>query len=503
MFISPQNPVPESHPVDAVFALLSQNPAPRMPAALGTFMEDAPKPSRPPPLDPPDPPPNLDGHPDVRAAYDWLQTERSRLEEYTRIQFEKVQQQHQDLMKLHFEREQESALQVQDINREIQRLATFSESLDERVKKLDEREVELTQLEEKQANLRDDVRALQKSRSAVQQEISAAKETVEELEARAARLKVKEDIARNELRAAEAKLHEAKATWETRETEIAKRECALDQLGQRLNERESAIASEARQVAELHEEVRAFQERRHAIEVEIASREETAAMLQSRLDALAQHEQSSKAELDSLQKRIEESRQAWEQKEAELAELASHLDLRTKGLEEETRALAVQKEEVTKAASEVVGLLQKRKTLEREIQTQITLKDELQSRTSRFRAMEESAKKEFEVWDERLKLARDEWKNKESDLAERYSQLEQRYQNLERSEEAVKRRMTELDETEYRIENEYERQEKQLAMDCREIDRLRAILREHGLDPETNADRGATKRVRREAIRVE
>ena len=35
--------------------------------------------------------------------------------------------------------------------------------------------------------------------------------------------------------------------------------------------------------------------------------------------------------------------------------------------------------------------------------------------------------------------------------------------------------MAELNETETRVENEFDRQEKQLAMDCREIDRLRAI----------------------------
>ncbi len=405
MFISPQNPVPEAHPVDAVFALMTdERSGSRMPSELGSVeIKDA-KPPGPPPLDPPTPPPDVAENQDLRVAYEWLQSERSRLEEYTRVQFEKVEQQHRELMALHFQREQDAALQAQEINREIQRLASFSENLDERAGQLGERQKDLDSQDDKLAAVREEVRAFQQTRQTLQQEIDSQRSLIEQSLTRT-----------NELR-------------------------------------------------------------------------EQARLLDS--------------EIEAQTATLAERRRSWEEKEAETAENAARIQARVHELNERDRVLTKRQTDLAKAAEEVVALVQRRAGMEKEIQAQLTVIDELRGRTTRLRDQEETARKAAAAWETRVNESRETWQKKEADLATRYQQLENRYQSLERSEEALKRRMTELDETECRVESEHERQEKQLAMDCREIDRLRGILREHGLDPESHTN-VSKSRLKRKAIRVE
>src|SRR5262249_1430922 len=157
MFVSPQTPAAGSNPIDAVFALMEPDrSAVRMPSAFGSYVTDPLAEGGPDPLAPPEPPPDLKDAADVQAAFEWLQVERVRLERYTQAQFEKIQKQHEGLLAQHFDREQEAALQAQEINREIQRLAKFSEALDERQKQLDERQTNLNGQEDQLKDLREE-----------------------------------------------------------------------------------------------------------------------------------------------------------------------------------------------------------------------------------------------------------------------------------------------------------------------------------------------------------
>lgn len=79
------------------------------------------------------------------------------------------------------------------------------------------------------------------------------------------------------------------------------------------------------------------------------------------------------------------------------------------------------------------------------------------------------------------------WEGKQAEIADRLAQMEQRYQALERAEEAARRRMAELDELENRLTQEFERQERQLALERRQVETLRARLRLQGADPDTQA----------------
>jgi hypothetical protein len=59
-----------------------------------------------PPVVWPEPPPKLEDATDLQAAYEWLQSEKGRLEQYTRSQFAMIEEQHQAMLAKHFGNEQ-------------------------------------------------------------------------------------------------------------------------------------------------------------------------------------------------------------------------------------------------------------------------------------------------------------------------------------------------------------------------------------------------------------
>jgi hypothetical protein len=72
-----------------------------------------------------------------------------------------------------------------------------------------------------------------------------------------------------------------------------------------------------------------------------------------------------------------------------------------------------------------------------------------------------------------LKEHQEVWESKQAAIADRLAQMEQRYQALDQAEEAARRRMAELDELENRLMQEFEKQERQLALERRQIETLR------------------------------
>src|SRR5262249_49623958 len=65
-------------------------------------------------------PTSLEQSPEGRAAFEWLQNERKRLEEYTHAQFAIIQQRHQTLMAAKFRNEEALALDTQKLNQDFQ-----------------------------------------------------------------------------------------------------------------------------------------------------------------------------------------------------------------------------------------------------------------------------------------------------------------------------------------------------------------------------------------------
>src|SRR5262249_54927868 len=131
------------------------------------FPETRPENAGLPPAAWPPPPALLEQSPDLRAAYDWLQAERQPLEEYTRQQFAKIQQQHQALMTQHFQREEAVALRTQELNRDIKLLAARARAVQERTDDLVNREAALAAQTEQIAQAREELLDLRQTKTAL------------------------------------------------------------------------------------------------------------------------------------------------------------------------------------------------------------------------------------------------------------------------------------------------------------------------------------------------
>ena len=130
-----RNPNPAVESLDAVFSDLSSKwagyglPHPRYNA-----VEYAPEPAParngrgPASYSGPEPPPSLEDPANTKAAYEWFQAERTRLEEYTRYQFAAIQQHQQAEMANYYRREEALVQRAQEVNREMQFLAKQSEA---------------------------------------------------------------------------------------------------------------------------------------------------------------------------------------------------------------------------------------------------------------------------------------------------------------------------------------------------------------------------------------
>lgn len=184
----------------------------------------------------PDPPADLENVPELREAYQWLQGERRRLEEYTRSQFAAIQQRHQAILAQHFRNEENLAIRTQELNREMTFLAAQAKIIQERAGELARREKALA---EQTATL---AKVQQEFRQDNQNPASDASDSADwQVETRTA--------AQGLAEVADA-LQEHQAIWESKQAAIADR---LAQMEQRYQALEQAEEVARRRMAELDE----------------------------------------------------------------------------------------------------------------------------------------------------------------------------------------------------------------------------------------------------------
>ncbi len=227
---------PYARCVELLFSRMDE-PASPLPAAGrapvrpgGTLPQDWP--SKPPPLETPE---------DLRAAYEWFCGERQQLEEYTRSQLAFIQQEHFNVLGRHYQIEAEIGRRTQEINREMQFLATHVEALRERSRGLAEWEEALTAQTERFAGL-EEGRVTQ-----TDEERAAA---LAALRAEIANRRLSEAAARAKLEATQALLRERQAVWEKKQAEVLARQRQLERRCLELERAEEALK---RRIAELDE----------------------------------------------------------------------------------------------------------------------------------------------------------------------------------------------------------------------------------------------------------
>ncbi len=187
---------------------------------------------------------------DPRAAYEWLVNEKKKLEEYTRGQFDMIQQQHQALLAKHFRSEEALALRAQDLNREMQFLASQSEGLQRRAHELAEHEMLLNAQIEKLAQAQEELISLQNSSENTRRDVEVQQEFLSQLRAETAQLQRLGQCTRTEFNDFETTLRERQQAWEKKQAEFVARQAQMEQRYAALDKAEE---TSKRRVAELDE----------------------------------------------------------------------------------------------------------------------------------------------------------------------------------------------------------------------------------------------------------
>ncbi len=217
----------------------------------------------------PQPPPPLTDSSSIQAAYEWLQSERKRLEEYTRSQFEIIRQQHQALMAKHFRSEEALALRGQELNREMQFLSSQAETLQKRGRELAEWEMALTAQVEKLSEAQEALLAVQQTSENIRQDTEAQYALLEELRTQTAALQKSEGNARAEFEDFETKLRDHHQAWEKKQAAITARQEEMEARYLALEKAEEAARRRWAELDELEEQLRReveTQERQLAME---------------------------------------------------------------------------------------------------------------------------------------------------------------------------------------------------------------------------------------------
>ncbi len=236
-FASP--PSPYARCVEWLFAHLDDTetaapiqptPAPAGPPQRNSLPEDWP--SAPPPLK------NAD---DLRNVLEWFRAERMRLDEYTRQRLRDIQDQHYQVLAHHYQSEAEMVRREQDVNRELQFLATQTEELHARARGLVEWEEALAAQTERLATLQASgaAPAEPEDRAA----LAALRQAVSDR-------RLSEAAARARFEASQALVKERQAVWEKKQAELLARQGQLERRCRELQKTEEALQ---RRIAEMDE----------------------------------------------------------------------------------------------------------------------------------------------------------------------------------------------------------------------------------------------------------
>jgi chromosome segregation ATPase len=235
----------------------------------------------------PQPPPAVNDSNDMQVAHQWLQAERKRLEEYTRDQFALIQQQHQALLAKHFRSEEAMALRAQELNREMQFLASQSKTLQERARELSERESALALQMNKLAEAHQELIESRQVSAPLQQDRESRRALLEQLRAEAAELQARGAGGRAEAEALETALRQRQEAWERKHAQLMARQVEMEQRYEALEKNEAAAKRWLRELEELEDQLRTeFEQQEHRLASERREMEALRSRLRSQVQKL-------------------------------------------------------------------------------------------------------------------------------------------------------------------------------------------------------------------------
>jgi hypothetical protein len=195
-------------------------------------------------------PPAIEGPADVQIAHEWLKSERERLDAYTRSQFETIERQHQALLAKHFRGEEALALRSQELNREMQFLASQAEALQRRARELTDREAILSGQMQQLADAQAELLTIQTTSAHIQRDTDHQRLLLEKMRAETVQLQQADLAARARFDSFETALRQRQQAWEKKQAELTERQAQMEQRYEALEQAEEALK---RRMAELDE----------------------------------------------------------------------------------------------------------------------------------------------------------------------------------------------------------------------------------------------------------
>src|SRR5262249_576752 len=157
------------------------------------------------------PPPLVESEADLQAAYQWLLAERRRLESYTRVQFQRLQNEHQTLLSQSYSNEQRLVSSFQELSRQKEFLAHQTKILQRRGQELGEGETTLAQQMQHVCTLQSNLDQMQETSATVKRDVDTERQLLESLRTESAALQRAKESARQDLETVECALREHQA----------------------------------------------------------------------------------------------------------------------------------------------------------------------------------------------------------------------------------------------------------------------------------------------------
>jgi hypothetical protein len=204
----------------------------------------------------PQPPPTLDEPAKVQAAYEWFLAEKARLDEYTNHQFAAVRKHQEADLARHRRNEEALILRSQELNREMQFLASQSQALQSRARELADWESSLHAQMFKLTRAHEELLNIQKTSENIQRDTEAQQASLEQLRSEMAQLQAAEAAARTTFASFDSALTERQQAWEKKQADLAARQLQMEQRYQALEQAEEAASRRLAELEDLEDRLR-------------------------------------------------------------------------------------------------------------------------------------------------------------------------------------------------------------------------------------------------------
>ena len=227
MIPSPAPTFPQStHALDCLFSRLAGNDEPlAVPADASDAGDFAEVQS----------PPKIETAEDVRAAHEWLLRERRRLDQYTRSQLARIQQEHQAFVRQTYLKEQTLVFRTQELNRKEEMISHQDGVLRRQADALAERERKLAPYLDPLWKGQEELAELRRVSTGLRQDTQGQQAFLDKLRREAASLQQWRAASEVECAARAAQMNQRLLDLERAEAAVGRRQAELTELETRLS----------------------------------------------------------------------------------------------------------------------------------------------------------------------------------------------------------------------------------------------------------------------------